>query len=73
MALALEFYTEALGAQELFRTPSPDGGVGYAEFIKMIDEGKFRLTQMPSEPLSFFSEGQRFFNGFSVVIVEAVV
>ncbi len=32
-ARALEFYTEAIGAQELFRMPSPDGGVGHAEFM----------------------------------------
>ena len=60
MALALEFYTESLGAQELFRTPSPDVGVGYAEFIKMIEEGNFRLAQMPSEPLSYFPRGNVF-------------
>ena len=64
MALALEFYTEALGAQALSRTPSPDGGVGYAEFIKMIEEGKFRLAQMPSEPLSFLPRGNVFSMGF---------
>jgi len=30
---ALEFYTEALGAEEVFRMPSPDGGVAHAEFM----------------------------------------
>ncbi len=32
-ARALEFYAKALGAQELFRMPSPDGGVAHAEFM----------------------------------------
>ena len=32
-ARALEFYTKALGATELFRMPSPDGGVAHAEFM----------------------------------------
>ena len=32
-ARALEFYADALGAQELFRMPSPDGGVAHAEFM----------------------------------------
>jgi len=30
---ALEFYTRALGAVELFRMPTPDGGLAHAEFI----------------------------------------
>jgi PhnB protein len=29
---ALTFYSEAFGAKELFRMPSPDGGVAHAEF-----------------------------------------
>ncbi len=32
-ARALAFYTEAFGAEELFRMPSPDGGVAHAEFM----------------------------------------
>lgn len=32
-ASALEFYTKALGARELYRMPTPDGGVAHAEFI----------------------------------------
>ena len=32
-ARALEFYTKALGAKELFRMPSPGGGVAHAEFM----------------------------------------
>ena len=30
---ALSFYTRAFGAEELFRMPSPDGGVAHAEFM----------------------------------------
>mgnify|MGYP001825995972 CR=1 FL=1 len=30
---ALKFYSEALGANELFRMPTPDGGVAHAEFM----------------------------------------
>ncbi|MEM7145062.1 MAG: VOC family protein [Verrucomicrobiota bacterium] len=30
---ALDFYVKALGAEELFRMPSPDGGVPHAEFM----------------------------------------
>jgi len=32
-ARALAFYAAAFGAQELFRMPSPDGGVAHAEFM----------------------------------------
>ena len=32
-AAALDFYTEALGAKELFRMNAPDGSVGHAEFM----------------------------------------
>ena len=31
-AEALDFYTNAFGAEKLFRMPTPDGGVGHAEF-----------------------------------------
>ena len=43
-AEALLFYAEALGAEEIFRMPTPDGGIGHAEFkignthIYMSDE-----------------------------------
>ena len=30
---ALSFYSEALGAVELFRIPTPEGGVAHAEFM----------------------------------------
>ena len=30
---ALNFYSEALGAEELFRLPTPEGGVAHAEFM----------------------------------------
>jgi PhnB protein len=32
-ARALTFYSEALGAVEVFRMPTPDGGVAHAEFM----------------------------------------
>ncbi len=32
-AQALDFYTTAFGAKELFRMPAPDGSVAHAEFI----------------------------------------
>jgi PhnB protein len=32
-ASALNFYSSALGAVELFRMPAPDGGVAHAEFM----------------------------------------
>jgi uncharacterized glyoxalase superfamily protein PhnB len=32
-AAALTFYSDAFGAQELFRMPSPDGGIAHAEFL----------------------------------------
>jgi len=30
---ALNFYTHAFGAEELFRMPTPNGGIGHAEFM----------------------------------------
>ncbi|MEM9444244.1 MAG: VOC family protein [Verrucomicrobiota bacterium] len=30
---AIEFYTQAFGAKEVFRMPGPDGGVAHAEFM----------------------------------------
>jgi PhnB protein len=30
---ALRFYSEALGAEELFRLPTPEGGLAHAEFM----------------------------------------
>ena len=32
-ASALAFYQKAFGAEELFRMPSPDGGIAHAEFM----------------------------------------
>ncbi|NOX98715.1 MAG: VOC family protein [Verrucomicrobia bacterium] len=32
-AEALDFYTKALGAKELYRMPKPDGGIFHAEFM----------------------------------------
>lgn len=31
-ARALDFYSQAFGAEELFRMPAPDGGIAHAEF-----------------------------------------
>ena len=32
-SIAMSFYREAFGAEELFRMPSPGGGVFHAEFM----------------------------------------
>ena len=32
-AQALQFYADALGAKEVFRLPTPDGGIAHAEFM----------------------------------------
>ncbi len=32
-AAALDFYTQALGAKELYRMPDPNGGIAHAEFM----------------------------------------
>lgn len=32
-AKALQFYADAFGAEEVFRMPSPDGGIAHAEFV----------------------------------------
>ncbi len=56
---ALVFYKEAFGAVELFRMPSPDGGVAHAEFligdtrIYMSDEDpEYSAKAMPPGTLS---------------------
>ncbi|MCJ8325491.1 MAG: VOC family protein [Campylobacterales bacterium] len=46
-ANALEFYTRAFGAKELYRIPSPDGGIGHAEF--MIGNTKIFISDESSE------------------------
>src|ERR1043165_3395070 len=45
-AKALEFYKKALGAQELFRMPSPDGSIGHAE-MKIGDSIFMLADEMP--------------------------
>ena len=45
-AEALAFYTRALGAQELFRMPMPDGRIGHAE-IKIGDSPIMLADEMP--------------------------
>ena len=44
---ALEFYSEAFGATELYRMPSPDGGVAHAEF--MIGNSKIYMSEESKE------------------------
>lgn len=51
---ALDFYTRALGAQELYRMPTPGGGVAHAEFtignsrLYLSDESpEWHATAMP--------------------------
>jgi PhnB protein len=43
---ALEFYKRALGAQELFRMPMPDGRIGHAE-IKIGDSPVMLADEFP--------------------------
>ena len=44
---ALKFYSEALGAKELFRLPTPDGGVAHAEF--MIGNSRIYMSDEAAE------------------------
>ena len=46
-AEAIEFYKEALGAQELMRMTGPDGKIGHAE-LKIGDSIVFLGEEMPS-------------------------
>lgn len=46
-AKALEFYAKALGAQELFRMPGPDGCIGHAE-MKIGDSIFMLADEMPA-------------------------
>ena len=53
---ALKFYSEALGANELFRMPTPDGGVAHAEF--MIGNTRIYISDEAAEWHAFaMSEG----------------
>jgi len=44
---ALDFYTRAFGAKELYRMPTPDGGVAHAEF--MLGNTKIYLSDESEE------------------------
>jgi PhnB protein len=44
---ALDFYSEAFGAEELFRLPSPEGGVAHAEF--MIGNSRIYISDESAE------------------------
>lgn len=46
-ASALNFYSEALGAVEVFRMPAPDGGVAHAEF--MIGNARIYISDEAEE------------------------
>jgi len=46
-ATALKFYAEGLGAQELFRMPTPDGGIAHAEF--MIGDTRIYISDEAEE------------------------
>jgi PhnB protein len=45
-ARAIDFYKEAFGAKEIFRMPTPDGGVGHAE----IEIGNSRIMMADEAP-----------------------
>src|SRR4029078_350045 len=45
-AAAIEYYTKAFGAKELFRFPAPDGKVGHAE-IKIGDSPIMLADEYP--------------------------
>src|SRR5262249_11838489 len=45
-AAAIDFYTKAFGADELFRFPSPDGKIGHAE-IKIGDSPVMLADEYP--------------------------
>ena len=44
---ALDFYSEAFGAEELFRLPTPEGGVAHAEF--MIGNSRIYISDEAAE------------------------
>ena len=54
---ALEFYTDAFGARELFRLPAPDGSIAHAEF--MIGNSRIFISDEAPEWNAFaMPEGQ---------------
>ena len=55
---ALDYYTRAFGAKELYRMPTPDGGVAHAEF--MIGNTRVYISdESPEWHASAMSEGTR--------------
>jgi PhnB protein len=64
-AKALEFYATALGAQELFRMPTPDGKIGHAE-MKIGDSVFMLADEMPA--MGIKSPGTLGGNGSSLMI-----
>ena len=64
---ALTFYSEAFGAEELFRLPTPEGGVAHAEF--MIGNSRIYISDESAEWHAFaMSEGTMASCLFSIVI-----
>jgi len=45
-AKALKFYSEAFGAVELFRLPSPDGGVAAKRGLQIATENGYSLPDI---------------------------
>ena len=55
-SIALNFYSEAFGAEELFRLPTPEGDVAHAEF--MIGNSRIYISDESAEWHAFaMSEG----------------
>jgi PhnB protein len=50
-SIALDFYSKALGAEELFRLPAPDGKVAHAEF--MIGNTRIYISNEAAEWQAF--------------------
>jgi len=48
---ALQFYAKALGAEELYRMPAPDGGIAHAEF--MIGNTRIYISEESEEYHAF--------------------
>lgn len=46
-AAAIDFYTAAFGAEERFRLPMPDGGIGHAEIV--VNGATVYLADAPDE------------------------
>lgn len=62
---ALEFYRDALGADEAFRMETPEGGIGHAEFL--VGESRIYLSEESADWHAFaMPEGARASCLFSV-------